>query len=165
MVSKSIVEGMNDDHFVPDDNVTRAQFATLIVKALKLKDAVVQVPFADVPSGAWYESSVKKAYAAGLIQGVSESEFAPEHNITREEMTTMLMRANAYSKGVKVEDMTAGITNKFTVESAISDWAKKSVGYAISSGLMNGRTEDTFAPQEHATRAESAVVLRRLLSN
>ncbi|NOU90718.1 hypothetical protein GC102_34065 [Paenibacillus sp. LMG 31460] len=164
MVSQRIVEGMDDDHFVPDDNVTRAQFATLIAKALKLKDAAVQNPFADVSSGAWYESTVKKAYAAGLLEGVSDSEFAPERNITREEMTAMLMRAKAYSKGVKADDLTVGAVSKFNDENAISDWAKKSVTYVIGSGLMNGRTEYAFSPQEQATRAESAVVMKRLLS-
>ncbi|WP_187274019.1 S-layer homology domain-containing protein [Paenibacillus sp. N3.4] len=101
MVSKNIVEGMDDDHFAPDTNVTRAQFATLISKALNLKDDNVQNPFTDVASGSWYESPVKKAYAAGIINGVSDSNFAPEKNITREEMTAMLMRAKAQSTGTK----------------------------------------------------------------
>ncbi|MBP1962785.1 S-layer homology domain-containing protein [Paenibacillus aceris] len=164
MVSKNIVEGMDDDHFAPDSNVTRAQFATLLSKALNLKDGAGQNPFADVAAGSWYEDTVKKAFAAGLINGVSDDAFAPETNITREEMTAMLMRAKAQATGTKVEDMTASTSIQFSDEGAVSDWAKKVVGLAVGSGLMNGRTEQEFAPQEHATRAEAVVVLKRLLS-
>ncbi|MDU0199627.1 S-layer homology domain-containing protein [Paenibacillus sp. MAH-36] len=164
MVDKQIVEGMDDDHFAPDTNVTRAQFATLLAKALNLKEGAGLNPFADVAAGSWYEDTVKKAYAAGLINGVADDTFAPEKNITREEMTAMLMRAKAQVTGTKVEDMTASTSIQFQDESSVSDWAKHVVELAVDAGLMNGRTEQEFAPQEHATRAESVVVLKRLLA-
>ncbi|WP_161409698.1 S-layer homology domain-containing protein [Paenibacillus silvestris] len=163
MVDKKVVEGMDDDHFAPDSNVTRAQFATLLSKALDLKDDG-QIPFADVTSGAWFESSVKKAYAAGLINGVADDAFAPEQNITREEMTAMLLRAKAHATGMNIDNMTVNGSIHFSDETAINDWAKKVVALAVESGLMNGRTEREFAPQEHASRAESVVVLKRLLA-
>ncbi|GGI45853.1 hypothetical protein GCM10008018_14200 [Paenibacillus marchantiophytorum] len=164
LVNKNIVEGMDDDHFAPDTNVTRAQFATLLAKALNLKSSSVQNPFSDVAAGAWYEDTVKNAYAAGLVNGITDREFAPEKNITREEMTAMLLRAKGHATGMKVEDMTAGTAIRFSDEGAVSDWAKKVVALAADSGLMNGRTAEEFAPQEQATRAESVVVLKRLLA-
>ncbi|NQX70461.1 S-layer homology domain-containing protein [Paenibacillus alba] len=164
MVNKNIVEGMDDDHFAPDTNVTRAQFATLLTKALDLKSSPIQNPFDDVTAGSWYEDTVKKAYAAGLVNGVADREFAPAKNITREEMTAMLLRAKGHATGMRVEDMTAGATIRFSDEGAVSDWAKKVVALAADSGLMNGRTAEEFAPQEQATRAESVVVLKRLLA-
>jgi N-acetylmuramoyl-L-alanine amidase len=164
MVDEKVVEGMDDDRFAPDMNVTRAQFATLLAKALDLKDDTGRNPFADVPSGAWFETSVKRAYAAGLINGLSDDTFAPEQNITREEMTAMLLRAKAHAKGMNLDDMTVNESIKFSDETAINDWAKKAVALAVESGLMNGRTEREFAPQEHASRAESVVVLKRLLA-
>ncbi|KRF10071.1 hypothetical protein ASG89_00560 [Paenibacillus sp. Soil766] len=164
MVDKKVVEGMDDDHFAPNMNVTRAQFATLLSKALDLKDDTGNNPFTDVASGSWFENSVKKAYAAGLINGIADDAFAPEQYITREEMTAMLLRANAHATGINIEDMTVKESIKFSDESAINDWAKKAVALAVESGLMNGRTESEFAPKEHASRAESVVVLKRLLA-
>ncbi|MDD9265440.1 S-layer homology domain-containing protein [Paenibacillus sp. GCM10023248] len=164
MVDKKVVEGMDDDRFAPDMNVTRAQFATLLSKALDLKDDTGENPFADVSSGDWFEGSVKKAYAAGLINGIADDTFAPEQNITREEMTAMLLRAKAHATGMNMDDMTVKESVKFSDETAINDWAKKAVALAVESGLMNGRTEQEFAPQEHASRAESVVVLKRLLA-
>ncbi|GGA16237.1 hypothetical protein GCM10008018_71060 [Paenibacillus marchantiophytorum] len=164
MVDKSIVEGMDDDRFVPDMNVTRAQFATLISKALDLKSDAVQMPFSDVAVGSWYENTVKKVYAAGLINGISDSEFAPEKNITREEMAAMLIRAKSHGTGMSIEYMPVSSSTPFNDEHEISDWAKKVVQLAVDSGLMNGRTAEGFAPQEQATRAEAVVVLKRLLA-
>lgn len=74
------------------------------------------------------------------------------------------MRAKAQVTGTKVEDMTASNSILFSDENAVSDWAKHVVELAVDAGLMNGRTEQEFAPQEHATRAESVVVLKRLLA-
>ncbi|WP_164716258.1 S-layer homology domain-containing protein [Paenibacillus whitsoniae] len=164
MVDKKVVEGMDDDHFAPDMNVTRAQFATLLAKALDLKEDTVKNPFADVSPGAWFESSVKKAYAAGLINGVADDAFKPEQPITREDMTAMLLRAKAHATGIHMDDMTVNESLTFSDESAINVWAKKAVALAVESGLMNGRTELEFAPQEYASRAESVVVLKRLLA-
>ncbi|MDR6882495.1 S-layer homology domain-containing protein [Bacillus sp. 3255] len=162
MVDKKVVEGMDDDHFAPDTNVTRAQFATLLTKALNLQAVSGQNPFEDVTSGSWYEETVKKAYAAGLINGIADNKFAPEQNITREEMTAMLLRAKGYATGTKVEDMPVTGSIHFSDETAVSEWAKKTVALAVDSGLMNGRTEQEFAPQEQASRAEAVVVLKRL---
>jgi N-acetylmuramoyl-L-alanine amidase len=164
MVDKNIIDGMDDDHFAPDTNVTRAQFATLLSKSLNLKEGNDKNPFTDVASGSWYESTVKKVYAAGIINGVSENEFAPEAYITREEMTAMLMRAKSQASGTKLDDMTVNLSIHFNDENAVSDWAKNVVNLAVGSGLMNGRTDQEFSPQEHANRAEAVVVLKRLLS-
>ncbi|GAB6990363.1 S-layer homology domain-containing protein [Paenibacillus pini] len=164
MVDKKIVEGLDSDRFSPNSNVTRAQFAALITRALDLKEGNGKNPFADVKSGAWYEDTVKRAYSAGIISGINSNKFAPDQSITREEMTTMLMRAKATAQGVKADDLQGGSSITFKDSSKISTWAQKSVGFAISSGLMKGRTATTFAPKEHATRAESAVVVKRLLS-
>ncbi|MFC5449968.1 S-layer homology domain-containing protein [Paenibacillus aestuarii] len=163
MVDKKIVEGMDDDHFAPDTNVTRAQFATLLTKALNLQAGTGQNPFEDVTSGAWYEDTVKKAYAAGLINGIADNVFAPEQNITREEMTAMLIRAKAYASGTKIEDMSVTNERHFSDDAEVSDWAKKVVALAVDFGLMNGRTEQEFAPLEQASRAEAVVVLKRLI--
>ena len=164
MVTKGIIEGMNADTFAPNQNITRAQFATLLVRSLNLSEGSGTNPYTDVKSGVWYEDTVNKAYAAGIVSGLSETKFAPDQSITREEMTMMLMRARAYTSGVKIDSLTSGATKIFKDDSKISPWAKESVGYAIDSGLMKGRSETSFAPKASATRAESASVIKRLLN-
>ncbi|MDQ8735148.1 S-layer homology domain-containing protein [Paenibacillus sp. LHD-38] len=164
MVNKSIVEGIDNDRFAPNNNVTRAQFAALIARALKLKEGNGKNPFADVKAGSWYEETVKSAYAAGIITGLTSSSFAPDKSITREEMSVMLMRAKAYAAGVKIDSLKTGSLKGFKDEGDISEWAKKSVGFAIASGLLKGRTASSFSPKKFTTRAESAVVIKRLLS-
>ncbi len=163
MVTKGVVTGVDNDHFAPNKNVTRAEFAALISRALKLKEGTKQ-PFGDVKAGAWYYDTLKSAYDAGIITGISSNVFAPNKSITREEMTTMLMRAKSYTTGTKVEALPNFSLKKFNDEGKISEWAKGSVGFAISSGLMEGRSGSLFAPKEHATRAEAAVVIKRLLA-
>lgn len=165
MVAKKVVEGMDSNRFAPNNAITRAQFATLIVRALGLKAGSSSNPFKDVKSGAWYEDAVKQAYAAGIINGTSSSAFAPEKSITREEMSVMLTRAKAYLMGLKAEEIKTSKIKSFNDEGGISDWAKTPVQFAVSTGLMQGRSASLFAPKQNATRAESAVVIKRLLSN
>ncbi|WP_169082325.1 S-layer homology domain-containing protein [Paenibacillus sp. PL91] len=164
MVDKNIVEGIDNDRFAPNNHVTRAQFAALIARALELKAGSGKNPFADVKAGSWYEDTVKSAYAAGIINGITSQTFAPDKSITREEMSVMLMRAKAYAAGVKVDSLKAGSLKGFKDEGEISEWAKKSAGFAIASGLLKGRTASAFAPKKQTTRAESAVVIKRLLA-
>ncbi|NQX63356.1 S-layer homology domain-containing protein [Paenibacillus qinlingensis] len=165
MVGQGIVEGMDDNHFAPDTSVTRAQFATLLAKALQLKDAEAgKMPFNDVATGSWYEGTVKKAFSAGLINGVSATAFAPETIITREEMTAMLIRAKAYASGTKVEEMKVDESIHFGDDDAVSHWSVPFVKLAVGAKLMEGRTTTDFAPLASASRAEAVVVLKRLLA-
>jgi hypothetical protein len=124
-----------------------------------------QLPFNDVAAGSWYQGEVKKAYSAGLINGVSATEFAPERNITREEMAAMLIRAKGYADGINVEDLKLDESIHFEDEDTVSDWAGAFVKLAVGDKLMEGRTATDFAPLASASRAEAVVVLKRLTYN
>lgn len=146
MVGKQIVEGMDDDHFAPDTNVTRAQFATLIAKVLNLKDSADQIPFDDVASGSWYESTVKKAYAASLINGISEHEFAPEKNITR---TLHAVTYSAQQEISKIEYVTVAVgvdRDILSIATALhqedESTAEKIIWMRLHYGYDNSRTND-----------------------
>ncbi|MBP1997089.1 S-layer homology domain-containing protein [Paenibacillus eucommiae] len=164
LASEGIIEGMDDDHFVPDMMVTRAQFAAMLVRALNLKASEVQSPFTDVPSASWYAGVVSSAYSSGIIKGVTDSRFAPEQDITREEMTVMLIRAGRYMSEGTFNDKGSVDSIPFVDASSISEWAIRDVEIAVREGIINGRTANTFGPQSLATRAEAAVVMKRLLS-
>ncbi|RAV20060.1 S-layer homology domain-containing protein [Paenibacillus contaminans] len=163
LASKGIVEGMDEHHFVPQGQVTRAQFAALISRALKLKTNAEEIPFADVAPDSWYKDVVTSAYSAGIIQGMTETRFAPEKDITREEMAVMIVRAINHVRGSASED-TTGAAMTFADSESISEWAKEGIHLSVRLGIINGRTEDRFVPQDRATRAEAATVMKRLLS-
>ena len=157
MYRKGIVSGVTATTFEPDRAVTRAEFAALIARALELA-ATTPAGFFDVADGAWYASSVNAAANAGIIAGYGGA-FRPDDRITREEMAVVIAKAYQYRDG----EAASGSIGKFSDIDQISDWAVTSVDTATSAGLIAGMTADTFAPQEYTTRAQTAVIISRLL--
>lgn len=159
MAAKHIIQGISDTEFNPQGKVTRAQFATMIARALGL-EAGSHSTFIDVDSKAWYAEYVAAVSEAGIVLGRSSDSFAPDRSITREEMAVMIVRAYEYLQGSKVNEVSA---SSFSDYSLIHDWAQKSARFAEQAGLIKGRGNMQFAPQEMMTRAESAQVIANLL--
>ncbi len=159
LAAKQIVNGVTDTKFAPEKKVTRSEFAAMLVKALRLKPAAVSTAFEDVPRNAWYSEAVAAAYAHGLIKGLSNSRFAPQEQITREQMAIMVM--NAYQISLKTDSSEVAL--EFKDSSEISRWAQTSVTEAGSLGLMKGRNGNLFAPKDNASRAEAVQVISNLL--
>lgn len=158
MAEKGIVSGVTKTTFEPDREITRAEFAALITRALKLSAANDDAVFKDVAADSWYAGEVAAAAGAGLISGY-EGYFRPEENITREEMAVVIVKAYLYRGKAPL----TGKLDRFTDKDSISDWAKDYVDQAVSVGLISGMTTDTFVPQENATRAQVASLIKRLL--
>lgn len=158
--AKHIAEGTGDS-FDPQRPVTRAEFAALLGRALRLPEPLDSGKvFDDVDGGVWYDKAVATAIQAGLIQGVDDSRFAPDRAITREEMAVILVRA--YERNGGIEQPASGTT--IPVDAAfVSGWAKSAVNKAIASGLMAGRGSGIFAPAKPGTRAEAAQAIFNLL--
>ncbi|WP_219930226.1 S-layer homology domain-containing protein, partial [Paenibacillus agaridevorans] len=160
MTAKHIVNGVSDRLFKPTGMTTRAEFATLLVRALGLQSAGAH-SFADVPSDAWYAASVGAAYEANLIKGVSANEFGPDKMISREEMAVMLVRAYAFVSGKQpVPKQGAAPLND---SNRISSWAESEVAAAIALGLMQGKGQGHFDPKTPTQRAESIQAVWNLL--
>ncbi|RTE02007.1 S-layer homology domain-containing protein [Paenibacillus whitsoniae] len=160
MAAKHIIDGVDDTHFNPQGNVTRAQFAALLVRALGLTDGHA-ASFKDVASNAWYADVVAKASAAGLVTGRTSDTFAPDADVTREEMAVMIVRAYEYLHG-KTTTPPLG-QSAFGDQGQVGDWAQSAVGAAQAWGLISGRSGNVFAPQAQMNRAESAQVIANLL--
>lgn len=158
MAARKLVNGVDAENFAPQNPVTRAQFAALLSRALKLTDSAVAASFTDVKEGAWYEKEVNAAAKAGIVMGADQM-FRPEDKITRQEMALMIMRAYTFAGGKAVEkkEMT------FTDKEMISSWAVEGVQNAYSLGILKGNPAGAFEPMKNATRAESVVVLKGLL--
>jgi hypothetical protein len=159
LAAKHVVNGVNDTQFLPNANITRAEFAAFVVRALGLKAAGIS-SFADVSNKAWYASFVTAAEETGIITGRGEFAFAPNETITREEMAAIIVRAYQYKTGIHA---TAEQHTTFTDVKEISSWAKTDVNTAFELGLISGRGDGHFAPKEWSTRAESSQIIVNLL--
>ena len=98
----------------------------------------------------------------GIVNGISETEFAPDQNISREQIATMMMRYTKF-KGFAVSKRSN--LNKYADSGEISAWAKDALSWANAVKLINGRDNAMLAPKGNATRAEVATILMRLNHN
>lgn len=160
LASKFLVKGAADDRFMPDAAITRAEFSALLTRAIGLTPKV-SGSFTDVSSSAWYAGAVGAASSAGIVEGYETHVFEPDASITREQMAVMIVRA-LKTAGFSVQTDAAKLS-RFDDRGKISEYAKAAISGALQAGIIDGMTAGTFAPQNHATRAEAAVMLQRML--
>ncbi|SNX55048.1 S-layer homology domain-containing protein [Thermoanaerobacterium sp. RBIITD] len=164
MASKYITNGMTADTFVPEGNVTRAQFAAFLIKLLNIPYQTKATPFTDVKSSDWYYNDVTTAYNIGLVKGVASDKFAPNDNITREQMAAMALDALKYmGKDVTIsQDEVTTIFAQYKDAKNVSDWAKNIVAASVKYNIMNGMSKDSYSPLSTSTRAQAVAVVSRL---
>ena len=164
MAAKGIIQGMGDNMYAPKSQLTRAQFATMIVNAFKLQNTTVQNVFTDVKDTDWFYSAVLSAYASGIIKGVTDTTFNPNANISRQDMAVMISRALVLLNDAdETKDRSASITI-YTDKTDITGYAVKGFEMTTYYGIMIGDTNNKLNPKGNATRAEAAIVLYRLFN-
>ena len=122
MGSRMIVTGIGDSKYAPDRDITRAEFAAIVVRALGLAPGTGKTAFADVASSAWYAGYIQTAADYGIISGYSNSAFGPSNKITREQAMAMIARATKIT-GLDVtaaDSSVASILASYTDKSSIS---------------------------------------------
>jgi len=150
---EKVISGKTAEKFFPEDKITRAEFAKLVVEALKLSGEGDVSAFSDVSESDWYYKYVSTAFANGVINGVSESSFAPGNNITRQDAAVMIMRASK---------LDAGETDgSFSDDAEISDYAKEAV-YTLKNKKILSGYNGLFNPLNNLTRAEAAQLIHKL---
>lgn len=150
-VDLGFVNGKSENEFSPDTNITRAEFATIIVRVLKLE--MKKSDFIDISSDFWYNEYIGAVSSAGYMNG-ADGMFRPDDNITREEMCKVITNITGISEEIKEAD--------FSDYENISDWAKQAVSKAYELGIVNGRNDGNFSPKDNSTRAEAVSVILRL---
>lgn len=165
LAGKLIIDGVTDTTFEPDRNITRAEFAALIVRSLGLSTVTGATYFDDVNESDWYAGVVGAAAKAGLVDGYEDDTFRPNAQITREELAAIVVRAYKYAGGKTTVDAStqAQILSKWSDSDRIV-WGHQEVAQAIAAGLMNGMTDTTLETYGQATRAQTAAMLKRFLS-
>ncbi|QNK55921.1 S-layer homology domain-containing protein [Paenibacillus sp. PAMC21692] len=161
--AKHLVAGVSEQEFAPSGKTTRAEFTALLVRVLGLRASNEVTAFEDVNSGDWFAQDVAAAYEAGLVQGVTDSNFAPDQEINREQMAALLVRAFEYKNGSSMVANDA--LNGYSDSANVSSWASSYVNQAIELGFMQGKSEQVFDPKSDTLRAEAAqAILNFLLS-
>ena len=153
LVQMGAISGYPDNTFKPDNPITRAEFAVVLVKAFDLEAATGKV-FDDTASH-WAKDYIATAAANGIVTGYSETEFGPDDLITREQMAVMIVKAAKMS-------LLTGELN-FSDAEDISDWATSYVVTAVQNELMKGYLDNSFKPLGNATRAEAVTVIYNAL--
>ena len=146
------VSGYEDGTFKPGNSVTRAEFASMIAKAMGYDDSLAgETRFKDVAADQWYAGAITFCADNGIISGYDDGTFQPGKTISRQEVASILK--NAFN-------LTGNTGDLFPDDSAIAGWAKENVYAVKHSGLMKGYEEDgTFRPNGLMTRAEAASIL------
>jgi fibro-slime domain-containing protein len=154
-----IIKGYDDGLFHGDNHVTREEFAAMLVRALGLTDNGKACAFTDI-SGRWSEEAIRIAAQNGLVNGVNATTFAPDAEITRQEMMTMIARAlKATGLNVTGSDDLSGYADA----NEVSGWALSSVRTLVASGIISG-DNGKLNPTGTCTRSEAAAVFSRLLA-
>lgn len=151
-----LMYGTGSNLFQPDAQMTRAMLAQVLYElegAPSVKG--LSCPFTDV-GGSWYTDAVIWAYNAGVVAGVSATQFAPNEALTREQMVTMLF---GYAGREEVLSGSDGALAGYQDQASVSDWARAAMAWAVSTGVISGTSATTLAPQKIGTRAEVATVL------
>lgn len=158
----AIMNGVEADKFAPNNTLTRAMLVTILYRVEGSPRLESDSKFSDVVLSDWYGAPVIWASENGIVNGVTETEFAPNANITREQIAAIMYRY-AKAKGYDVSE--GENTNILSYEDAdkISSYAVEALQYTAGSGIMKGKTESTLNPLDNATRAEAATVVMRFI--
>ncbi|MGP3788169.1 S-layer homology domain-containing protein [Paenibacillus sp. 1A_MP2] len=158
LAKDGIIKGVTFDMYLPDKQISRVEFAALLVRTLSAKpDETLRLSFKDINTTAWYKDELNAAIVNGIAKGFSTSEFRPEALINREQASKMLINV------LLGEGVAPGVTaQQFSDESDIAAWAAEDVKMATEQQLVKGYPDNTFRPKNGLTRAEAATLIYRL---
>ena len=157
-----LMDGVSDTLFDPDGTVTRAQLVTMLWRLDGEPSVNYALPFTDVSGGEWYAEAVRWAAGEGIVNGVSDTEFAPNAAVTREQLAAILHRY-AQHKGYDVSIGESTNILSYSDFASISEYAISAMQWVCGEGIITGVTESTLEPQGTATRAQSAAILMRFI--
>lgn len=161
LAARGIINGTSDTTYSPAKNITRADFITLIVRYFNLAGSTID-NFSDVESGMYYSDSIAIAKYLGIVTGSGDNQIHPTSAITRQDMMVILERALKVAEEIDRLETTSKTYKTFNDSECVADYAKESVDYMISTGIING-SNNNINPTGNTTRAEVATMLYNLL--
>ena len=164
VLSNGLMKGTSEKAFAPNKNLTRAMLVTVLYRNEGEPAVNTSNSFTDVNKNAYYENAVSWAQQNGIVKGLSETSFAPDANITREQIAAIMHRYAKF-KGMDVSVGESTNILSYSDFDKVSEYAIPSLQWAVGSGLIKGRTDSTLNPEDNATRAEIAAILHRFLES
>ncbi|MBQ7054306.1 MAG: S-layer homology domain-containing protein, partial [Oscillospiraceae bacterium] len=163
LAADGVIRGTSETTFSPTSNITRADFALLLVRAFKLSSDNTE-NFDDVMVNDYYASELAIARNTGMVNGIGENKFAPRNTITRQDMMVIVYRAlNSLPLERKVAPQaTDEVLSQYPDFTTVAPYAREAVSALIGAGLVNGKS-GLIAPTDYTTRAEVAVLIKRVL--
>ena len=155
VTSHQLFNGVSDENFA----MTRGMLVTVLYR---LEEAAAQdiVSFPDVEAGNWYSQAIVWAAETDIVTGFEDGKFYPDENISRQQLVTILYR---YAQHIGLEVSQAAGLNQYTDNAQVDAYAKEAMEWAVAAGLIQGTPEGLLAPNAFATRAETAVILERMV--
>jgi len=165
LTARHIVNGTSDTLFSPSKQVTRAEFSSMIVRALNLdlldSTNLAKTAYSDVGAEAWYSNDIAVLNKLGVIKGFSDGTFRPNDSVTREQMVVIVM--NAMRSLELIPNNSGASSEKFADDETISSWARGSVYMARELKLASGTGQNRFMPKQPTNRADTAVFIWKML--
>ena len=161
LADEGIIKGTSENTFSPAANITRADFAILLVRAFELSSDNTE-NFTDVSESDYFARELAIARNTGIVNGIGDNKFAPKNTITREDMMVIVYRALT-GLGVEFVGRAAPGTPEYPDFNSVSEYAREAVSALVEAGLVNGKN-GKIAPLDYTTRAEVAVLLKRILA-
>ena len=162
LAQRGIINGRSSTEFAPNDSITRAEFAQLVINmyglnAVTSANVNVTSNFADVQSGTWYYNAVNIAANLGIVNGYPDGNFYPNNLVSRQEMALMMYRvAN------KANAKLTAVNEQKVWSDPVADWAADAVTTLQMAGVINGTSDTTFEAEAGATRAQAAQMIYNL---
>jgi hypothetical protein len=163
LAARHLIHGDAPDRFSPERFVSRAEFVSLLYRL----NPVTRHPsaageFSDVHPEDWFSGAVQTAAAAGWIDGYADGTFRPGDPLTREQAAAMILRFMSGDLPHNAMEGPASLLRRFGDARTVSPWAREAVAAAVAAGLIQGVTDTNLQPQRILTRAEAAMLLKRL---
>ncbi|MDG0814571.1 NHL domain-containing protein [Cohnella rhizosphaerae] len=161
--SRLVINGVSDTIFAPNADMTRAEFAAIIVRGLGLRLGEGTASYLDVSSDAWYASAVRTASAYGLVSGYPDGTFRPDEKLTREQAMAVIAKAMRLT-GLTTLNGDADATGTLSAFADVGQagaWALDSIASTVKAGLVTGQG-GKLMPKDNVSRAEVATLIQRL---
>jgi len=164
LAEAGIIKGTSESTFSPAANITRADFAILLVRAFELESESTE-NFADVDASDYFARELAIARNTGIVGGIGDNKYAPRNTITRQDMMVIVYRAlgSLPLDGKVSAELTDEVLSQYPDFESVAEYAKDAVKALISAGLINGKS-GKIAPDDYTTRAEVAVLIQRILN-
>ncbi len=158
---EGLFKGMSETVFAPEQKMNRAMFVTVLHRMAGEPEVDASAPvFTDVPADAYYAEAVAWAVERGVTRGVSQTLFAPDKDLSRQELVTMFHR---YVKSTGADVSGTNDLSGYSDAAKIAPWAVEAFGWAVDAGVIQGMDNGTLSPETAAVRAQVAAILSRWL--